>query len=225
MIDPGLLEIAANAFALLFVVIDPMGVAPLFVALTVGGDAAFKRKMALRSTTIAALVLVVFALIGQPLLSAMGIGLPAFRIAGGLLLLSIAFEMLFQKRTQRREQTAQQAWHDRDDPEDVSVFPLAMPLLAGPGAITAVLLLVARHEGHLAAQAVVLGTVIFVLLVAYGLFRIAGWIERVIGKTVTNVVTRLLGLITAALAVQFVLDGFAAWMSGAGLLAAGHGGG
>ncbi|TFL19616.1 MarC family protein [Jannaschia formosa] len=190
---------AATAFAALFVVIDPIGLAPIFVALTSGMTPRHRRAIAFRATAIAAAILIVFALLGEGLLNFLGISMPAFRIAGGLLLFLTALEMLFEKRTQRRE-------HNADaPPPDPSVFPLALPLTAGPGAIATMILLTDGAAPLGTAQAI--GVMLAVLAVVLALFLLASPMERLLGPVGINVTTRLLGMLLAALSVQFVLDG------------------
>ncbi len=207
-------DVVLPAFATLFVVIDPLGLVPVFVALTADYDVAERRRIALRAILIAGLVLLAFALFGDALLGLLGIGLPAFRIAGGLMLLLIALEMVFERRTSRRSRSAQRAraagaW------EEITVFPLAVPLLAGPGAITSILLLMSRHQGDLAMQAVILAVLFVVLVLCLLIFWLAAPIDRLLGPVVTNVITRLLGIILAALAVQYVVDGVSeVWLAG-----------
>ncbi len=200
---------ALTAFVTLFVVVDPIGLAPVFVALTGGMEARARQLVALRAVAIAAILLTLFGLLGDRLLGGVGITLPAFRIAGGVLLFLTALDMLFERRTQRRE--GQHPAH-ADDP---SVFPLATPLIAGPGALATMILLTGQAGGwggvllvHLAMAAV--------LVVVFALFQAAAPIERVLGRIGTMVVTRLLGMLLAALATQFILDG----LQGAGLLGA-----
>ncbi|PWJ18320.1 MarC family protein [Jannaschia seohaensis] len=190
---------AATAFAALFVVIDPIGLAPIFVALTAGMTARQRRAIAFRATALAAAILIVFALLGEGLLNFLGISMPAFRIAGGLLLFLTALEMLFEKRTQRREGQAE------THPPDPSVFPLALPLTAGPGAIATMILLTDGAAPLGTAQAI--GVMLAVLAVVLTLFLLAAPMERLLGPTGINVTTRLLGMLLAALSVQFVLDG------------------
>ena len=190
---------AATAFAALFVVIDPIGLAPIFVALTAGMTPRHRRAIAFRATALAAAILVVFALVGEGLLSFLGISMPAFRIAGGLLLFLTALEMLFERRTQRREGRADAP------PPDPSVFPLALPLTAGPGAIATMVLLTDGASPLGTAQAI--GVMLAVLAVVLALFLLAAPMERLLGPTGINVTTRLLGMLLAALSVQFVLDG------------------
>ena len=188
-----------TAFVTLFVIIDPIGLAPLFVALTHGMDARTRRGIAIRACVIAALLLVLFAALGEAVLGFVGISMPAFRIAGGILLFLTALDMLFERRSKRREDQA-------DERPDPSVFPLAIPLIAGPGAIASVILLTGEMGGlHGFATTVVV--MLAVLAIVFALFMVAGLLERALGRTGINVVTRLLGMLLAALAVQFVLDG------------------
>jgi multiple antibiotic resistance protein len=192
-----------TAFVTLFVIIDPIGLAPLFVALTHGMDARTRRGIAIRACVIAALLLVLFAALGEAVLGFVGISMPAFRIAGGILLFLTALDMLFERRSKRREDQA-------DERPDPSVFPLAIPLIAGPGAIASVILLTGEMGGlHGFATTVVV--MLAVLAIVFALFMVAGLLERALGRTGINVVTRLLGMLLAALAVQFVLDGLRAF--------------
>lgn len=193
------LAVLITAFVTLFVVIDPIGLAPMFVALTKGADAAHRRAVAIRSCVIGVILLTVFGLFGEAVLKAVGISMPAFRISGGILLFITALDMLFERRTQRRQGQSANA----DDP---SVFPLATPLIAGPGAMTTMILLTgqaADWTGIISIHLVMIAVVLLVLL----FFLAAGIIERALGDTGINVVTRLLGMLLAALSVQFVLDG------------------
>ncbi|MEM9641625.1 MAG: MarC family protein [Pseudomonadota bacterium] len=198
-------DLALTVFVTLFVTIDPVGLAPIFVALTSGIGTEQRNRIALRACAIAIAVLALFGFAGEALLHTIGIGLPAFRIAGGLLLFLIAVDMLFERRAERREKTADNV----DTSVDPSVFPLATPLIAGPGALASMILLMGEHPGAPAAQGVIIGTMVLVVASAYILFRLGGVLERVLGTVGTNVVTRLLGMLLAALAVQFVLDGLA----------------
>lgn len=191
-----------TSFVTLFVIIDPIALAPLFVALTQGMDATHRRAVALRACLIAAALMTLFGLLGDKILSVIGISMPAFRISGGILLFVTALDMLFERRTQRRE--GQQA----DPHHDPSVFPLATPLIAGPGAFTTMILLVnntpATGLAHAAAIHAVMAAVV---AIAFLMFLAAPVIERALGRTGIVVITRLLGMLLAALSVQFVLDG------------------
>lgn len=198
-------ELFISAFITLFVVIDPPGCAPVFHGLTTGASALQRRHMAIRAVLIAALILFAFALIGEPLLRTLGISLAAFRIAGGIMLFFIAMEMVFEKRTRRREDRARKA---RETPqvEDVAIFPMAMPMIAGPGSIATIMLL-AAGAGGAAEGLVILAALLANLAIMLAALLAIGPIMRLFGDQVEAVVTRLLGVILAALAVQFVLDG------------------
>lgn len=205
MIDTSLL---ITWYVTLFVIIDPVGLTPLFAALTQGMPANLRRKIAIRSCLVAAGILTLFALFGEALLGFAGISMAAFRVAGGVLLFLTALDMLFERRSKKREDrteesVAERAEQDHDDP---SVFPLAIPLIAGPGSIATVILLTGQNPG-LAGFGWVLAVTGAVLLTAFLFFLTATPLERLLGKTGINVVTRLLGMLLAALAVQFVLDG------------------
>ncbi|WP_375227908.1 MarC family protein [Roseobacter sp. S98] len=199
-----------TAFVTMFVVIDPIGLAPLFVALTQGMSDQARRRIAVRATLTGVLILLAFAAFGEALLSFIGISMPAFRVAGGVLLFLTALDMLFERRTKRREDQSEE-----DDHDDPSVFPLAIPLIAGPGAIASVILLMGQRPG-IEGTIMVLGVTGAVLLIVLGFFFASGIIERALGRTGITVVTRLLGMLLAALSVQFVLDGLAAFGFGPG---------
>ncbi|WP_226699532.1 MarC family protein [Qipengyuania gaetbuli] len=198
-------QLFISAFITLFVVIDPPGCAPIYAGLTKGASAAQARMMAIRATIIAGGILLIFALFGQDLLGALHIELDSFRIAGGLMLFWIAFEMVFEKRTQRREERAEKV-AATPEVEDVSVFPMAMPMLAGPGAIAAIMLLMNEAQG-LEQSLVVLGALASVLLLTMLALIAAGPLMRLFGDRVEAVITRLLGVLLAALAAQYVIDG------------------
>ncbi|WP_296763599.1 MarC family protein [Sediminimonas sp.] len=193
-----------SAFATLFVIIDPIGLTPIFVALTQGMNSAQRRAIALRACLVGAILLCLFAAFGEAVLGFIGISMPAFRIAGGILLFLTALDMLFERRTKRREGQAE------DDTDDPSVFPLAIPLIAGPGAIASIILLAGQQPG-LAGLAVVIAVMLVVLAILMVMFLAAGLVERALGRVGTNVITRLLGMLLAALSVQFVLDGLRAF--------------
>ena len=209
-----MLNYLLNAFVTLLVTIDPAGLAPVFVVLTTGMAGSARRQTAIRATVVAGSVLVAFAVIGEPLIGFLGISLPAFRIAGGLLLFAIAFEMVFGLREERKHATAQNAV-DHDDVQRIAVFPLAIPLISGPGAISATILLSSQAPSPLAE---VLLLLIIAILVGACLaaFLLANRIERLLGETGRLVVSRLLGLLLAALSVQFVADGIMAIAHGGG---------
>ena len=190
-----------TAFATLFVVIDPPGLVPMFIALTTGMSNDRRRAMALRACVIAALLLTAFGLFGESILGFIGISMPAFRIAGGILLFLTALDMLFERRTQRREgQTA-------DPDHDPSVFPLATPLIAGPGAIATMILLMGQSGDTWPGALAVLALLWGMMAVTYLFLLASPPLERMLGRTGTIVITRLLGMLLAALSVQFVIDG------------------
>jgi multiple antibiotic resistance protein len=207
-------EIVVPTFATLFVIIDPPGLLPMFLGLTAGASEHERRVVAVRACVVAAGVLVVFALFGDQVLGFLGIGMPAFRIAGGLMLFLIAVEMLFEKRSERRSKAVEQSQTqgaDRAHPADeVAVFPLAVPLIAGPGAIASIILLMSSHRGNPLEQAVVVAVMLAAVAVTLVLFLMAHQVERLTGTTFITVVTRIFGIILGALAVQFVLSGLVA---------------
>jgi multiple antibiotic resistance protein len=194
-----------SAFITLFVVLDPPGCAPIYAGLTTGASSAQRRAMAIRACAIAGVILLVFALFGEDLLGALHIELDSFRIAGGLMLFLIALDMVFEKRTQRREQRAEKVMAT-PEVEDVSVFPMAMPMLAGPGAIASVMLLEGGAEG-LQGSLIVLAALLVVLVLTLLALLAAGPLMKLVGARVEAVVTRLLGVLLAALAAQYVFDG------------------
>jgi len=203
---PGLSDFI-TAIVTLFVVIDPIGLAPVFVSLTAGAPAVERRAIARRAVSIALGLLILFGLFGEAVLGFVGISMPAFRIAGGILLFLTALDMLFERRNPRREDQAEGA---RPDP---SVFPLATPLIAGPGAIASIILLTGR-AGNSGALAAVFLALLIVLAAVLVMFLAAGLLERALGRTGTNVTTRLLGMLLAALSVQFVIDGLSGALEG-----------
>ncbi|MFC3578761.1 MarC family protein [Sphingomonas hylomeconis] len=200
-----MIELYISSLITFFVVIDPPGCAPIYAGLTAGASGAQRRAMAVRAVLVASAILLVFALFGEDLLRALGISLSSFRIAGGIMLFLIALEMVFEKRTQRREDRAQKII-ETPEVEDVSVFPMAMPMIAGPGSIASVMLLMGRNDG-LERSLVVLGALASILLLTLLALLAAGPIMRVLGAKIEAVITRLLGVLLAALAVQFVIDG------------------
>lgn len=198
-------ELFLSAFVSLLVIIDPPGCAPIYASLTTGATSAQRRNMAIRSVIVAGAILLVFALFGKQLLELLGISLDAFRIAGGLMLFLIALDMVFEKRTQRREERAREI-RETPEIEDVSIFPMAMPMLAGPGSIASVMLLVARAN-NTQELLTVLGALAAVLLITLAALLAAGPLMRLVGEKIEAVITRLLGVLLAALAAQFVVDG------------------
>lgn len=200
-----MIELFLSAFLTLFVVIDPPGCGPIYAGLTSGATPVQRRSMACRAVLIAAAILLLFAFVGRPLLHLLGIGLDAFRIAGGIMLFFIALEMVFERRTRRREGMAQKI-SDAPEVEDVSVFPMAMPMIAGPGSIATIMLLMAEAPTML-ERAMVLAALLLTLALMLGALLLAGPLMRLVGQQVEAVVTRILGVLLAALAVQFALDG------------------
>ena len=200
-----MIELFTTAFITLAVIIDPPGCAPIFASLTAGTDAAHRRMMAIRSAVVAWCILIFFALLGEPLLRTLGISLSAFRLAGGIMLFMIALDMVFERRTERREERAKEI-EGTPEAEDISVFPMAIPMIAGPGSIASIMLLTARADG-LAEDAIVLGALTLVLLLTLAALLMAGPLMRLIGAKLEAMITRILGVSLAALAAQFVLDG------------------
>lgn len=203
-------EFFLAAFVTFFVVIDPPGVTPVFAGLTEGASRRHRRIMAIKSVLIAALILLGFAYGGEWLFRQLHVTLDAFRIAGGVLLFLIALDMLFEKRNERREKRMDDTLSETDEGRpgeaDISVFPMAIPMIAGPGAVASVLLYMNDAPG-LTGQLVILGAIGANLLACLALFLAAALVTRIMGKTVTTTLTRILGLILAALSVQFIIDG------------------
>jgi multiple antibiotic resistance protein len=203
-----MIELFISAFITFFVVIDPPGCAPIYASLTSNVPPRDRRIMAIRAILVAAIILLVFALFGEQMLSALGISLDSFRIAGGIMLFLIALEMVFEKRTERREDRAQEII-EQPEIEDVSIFPMAMPMIAGPGSIAAVMLLTSQNDG-IDNALVILGALGSVLLLTLIGLIAAGPLMRILGNKVEAVITRVLGVLLGALAVQFVVDGLIA---------------
>lgn len=204
---------AIAAFVTLFVVVDPIGLVPLFIALTRGMSTQARLAVGVRALLVAAGLLTLFGLFGEKLLSTVGISMPAFRISGGVLLFLTALDMLFERRTQRREN--QSSAHAEDPTDDPSVFPLATPLIAGPGALATMVLLAGGPPRGWLRLAEVHLVMLAVLGCVMAMFLIATPVARLLGRTGMMVMTRLFGMLLAALAIQFILDG----LRGAGLIA------
>jgi multiple antibiotic resistance protein len=200
-----MIELFTTAFITLAVIIDPPGCAPIFASLTSGAAAAHRRAMAIRAAVVAWAILMFFALLGEPLLRTLGISLSAFRLAGGIMLFMIALDMVFERRTQRREERAQEI-EGTPQAEDISVFPMAIPMIAGPGSIASIMLLSARADG-VAEGLTVLAAMTAVILLTLVALLAAGPLMKLIGARLEAMITRILGVILAALAAQFVLDG------------------
>ena len=203
-----MIDLFIAAFATRFVVIDPPGCAPIFASLTSGATPQHRRSMAIRSSMVAGMILLAFAIFGEAFLRALGISLDAFRIAGGIMLFLIALEMVFEKRQERRETRAEDV-KARPAHEDISIFPMGIPMIAGPGSIASAMLLMSRGHG-LAQDLVVLAALALVLLLTLLALLLAGPLMRLLGYRLEAMITRVLGVILAALAVQFVIDGIRA---------------
>lgn len=193
-----------SVFVTLFVIIDPIAVAPIFVALTRGMDPGQRRASALRAALVAVGVLTAFGLFGDKLLKLAGISLDAFRISGGILLFLIAVEMLFERRTARRKNQV-------NDGHDPAVFPIAVPLMAGPGAMATMVLFATAPESDWSSLIIIHAIMISVIIMTFALCLAGTWLDKFIGANGINVLTRLFGILLAALSVQIVLDGLAAY--------------
>ncbi len=200
-----MIHLFVSAFVTFLVVIDPPGCAPIFASLTRDSPGRQRAVMAIRATLIASGILIFFGLLGEDLLRQLGVSLAAFRIAGGILLFMIAVDMVFERRTQRRENRAQEVDSDPAH-DDISVFPMAIPMIAGPGSIASVMLLMARSDG-IEESLIVLAALAATLVLTLLSLLAAGPLMRLLGKKTEAMLTRLLGVILAALAVQFVIDG------------------
>ena len=200
------LALFLSAFMTLFVIIDPPGCAPIFATLTQGTSKRHQREMAFKSVGVASIILIGFAYVGEWLFAKLGISLDALRIAGGIMLFIIGLNMVFEKRTETREDRAEELLEDTLDPEDISVFPMGIPMIAGPGTMASILLLKSRTH-DLNAELTVIAALVAVLVITLLSFLIAGPLMKLMGKTFTNVLTRLLGVLLATLAAQFIIDG------------------
>ena len=200
-----MIELFGSALVTFLVIIDPPGCAPIFASLTRGTPPAHRRAMAIRSSLIAWAILMFFALLGRPMLHALGISLASFRIAGGILLFFIAFDMIFERRTERREKRADSI-EGTPEAEDISVFPMAIPMITGPGSIASAMLWISRAD-NVAQVAVVLAAITTVMVITLLTLLAAGPLMRLIGEKIEAMITRILGVILAALAAQFVIDG------------------
>ncbi|HVE01008.1 MAG TPA: MarC family protein [Sphingomicrobium sp.] len=200
-----MIELFGSALVTFLVIIDPPGCAPIFASLTRGASSADRRAMAVRSSLIAWVILMFFALLGRPMLHALGISLASFRLAGGIMLFFIAMDMVFERRTERRSKRAEEI-ERTPEVEDISVFPMAMPMIAGPGSIASAMLWVSRAEEPVYVV-IVLAAITTVMLLTLITLLAAGPLMRLIGDKVESAITRILGVILAALAAQFVIDG------------------
>ncbi|MCJ7421302.1 MarC family protein [Sphingomicrobium astaxanthinifaciens] len=203
-----MIELFVSAFVTFLVIVDPPGNAPIFAGLTRDASAPHRRRMAIRAAIVAWFILLFFAYLGEPLLGALGISLAAFRIAGGIMLFMIALDMVFEKRTERRENRASEI-EGTPEAEDVSVFPMAIPMIAGPGTIAAIMLYMAEASS-MAERLTITAAMSVVILLTLGALLAAGPLMKLMGAKLEAMITRLLGVILAALASQFVIDGIAA---------------
>lgn len=195
-----------NAFFTLFVTIDPVGLAPIFIGITVGMTKEARQSVALRACIIAMGLMVLFLVAGQVILNTLGITIHAFRVAGGLLLFYTAFEMVFGARQERKEKTSEIAI-TKDQIANMAVFPLALPLIAGPGAISATILLSTQYESSWEWRGILFLVIAFVILLVFLAFIASEVLSKYLGNTGRMILTRLLGVLLAALSVQFVIDG------------------
>lgn len=198
-------------FVTFFVLIDVLGVAPVFATLTAGGSPAYRRKMAIKSTIVASIIIFFFAFAGSWLLGAMHISIAAFKAAGGVLLFLIALDMVFEKRTERRENRAETVMSEHDEnapPDDISVFPVGIPMIAGPGTIATAMFYMAESDS-LVEKSVVVAALAINLVLVLVIFLAAGPLVRAMGPSVAGALTRILGVILAALSVQLLIDGIA----------------
>lgn len=201
------MAVFASAFATLFVIVDPPGCAPIFATLTQGTSKAHRRAMAFKSVFVASIILYGFAFVGEWLFSKLGISLDALRIAGGIMLFIIGLNMVFEKRTEKREDRAEDLLEDIEDPEDISVFPMGIPMIAGPGTMASLLLMLKGNDVGVAGEIAVMAALAAVLIITLISFLLAGGLIKLMGKSFTNVLTRVLGVLLATLAAQFILDG------------------
>jgi multiple antibiotic resistance protein len=196
-----MLEIFLQYFVLYFVVIDPIGTTPLFLVVTKGLNAKDKNKVAFEGVLIATIVLLFFAFFGNYVLKYLGISFPAFTIAGGVILFLIALEMLFDIRSERKKRSI------NDKRDKISIFPIAIPLLAGPAAITSVILTISQAEGSYSLLIINIICLISVMLVSFTILRVFTKFQKFINEKIINIFSRVIGIILAALSIQYILDG------------------
>jgi multiple antibiotic resistance protein len=201
-----MLEYAATVFVTLLVIVDPVAVLPMYLALTQRQSKEQRRTTAIRAMTVATATMLVLAFTGDSLLRLLGIGLPAFRIAGGILLFLLSIEMVFARQSGLRSATEAEA-QEAEDSYDVAVFPLGIPLIAGPGAMTSIILLMGQASGNIALQAIVIAVLLVVLALSLATFLFGAPLMDKLGVTGINVVGRVFGIVLAALATQYVIDG------------------
>ncbi|WP_028879791.1 MarC family protein [Terasakiella pusilla] len=207
-----MVDIVLQTFVTLFVIIDPIGLTPMFIGVTAGATIAYRRRMAIRAFFFGSGILLFFALIGHEFLGLLGIEMSSFRIAGGVMLFLTGLEMVFGKRTSRRNEKAEEIKkeheaHKDHELEDISVFPLAIPFLAGPGSITSIMLLMEGQDGSFEGQTIILLVALAVMLISLVLFLNAHHLEKILGEAVSSIFSRILGVLLAALASQYIMDG------------------
>ncbi len=200
------IELFLSALAVFFVIIDPPGCAPVFATLTKGTSRRHQNTMAFKSVLIASIILYGFAYLGEFLFGKLGISLDALRIAGGIMLFIIGLNMVFERRTQKRKDRAEDVLEEIEDPEDISVFPMGIPMIAGPGTMGSLLILMSEAQSS-AQELAILAALGITLIVTFLSFLIAGPLMKLMGESFTDVLTRVLGVLLATLAVQFVIDG------------------
>ncbi|MDH5230227.1 MAG: MarC family protein [Gammaproteobacteria bacterium] len=201
-----MLELAISTFVVLVVVIDPVGVAPIFGALTQHASQTYRRTMARRGVLLSFLILVFFSFAGHLLLTALGISMQAFKVAGGFFLFLLSIDMVFARQSGLRSTTPKET-HEAEHADDISVFPLAIPLLAGPGAMTTLVLMMGEAAGRIEHISIIMAILTLVLVLVYAALMSAAVIMKILGEIGTNVVSRILGILLAALAVQYMIDG------------------
>ena len=200
-----MLESFLSVLLILFLLINPIGLTPVFLALTSGTPDEYKHKMAIKSALIAWFLLVSFALMGNSVLEALGISLEAFRVGGGLLLTSTGFRMVLEQRQQRNKEKAEQ--HHATALEDISIFPIATLFIAGPGAITAILLMMNEYGNNVVGQAIIIAAITLIIILVAVVFLLSGKLSSFMPETITSVISRVLGILLISLGVQFVFDG------------------
>lgn len=200
------IELFLSALAVFFVIIDPPGCAPVFATLTKGTSRRHQNTMAFKSVLIASIILYGFAYVGEFVFAKLGISLDALRIAGGIMLFIIGLNMVFERRTQKRKDRAEDVLEEIEDPEDISVFPMGIPMIAGPGTMGSLLILMSEAQSS-AQELAILAALGITLVVTFLSFLIAGPLMKLMGESFTDVLTRVLGVLLATLAVQFVIDG------------------
>lgn len=201
-----MIETAGIALATFFATIGPLDVAAMFAVLTASSDARHRRSMAVRGVLIGTAILLLFAFVGEALLTGFGISLAALRTAGGILLLLIGIDMVFA-RSSGGTSTTEEEEQEAATKDDISAFPIGMPLVAGPGAMSATILLMADTEGDLVLKAIVIGSLLVILAATLVSMLLAGQLQRLLGVTGMHVIARVFGVLLCALAVQFIFDG------------------